>query len=117
MRSCTAIWLPSDTNIFDPCVLQARWDTGNLSVNFTRPSFRRWNSSSKVISLLMEAGGMGANASFAHSTWPVAASIRIACSALVFIAARAGARPSAKRSEVRMKKRKRCMEILRYWKG
>ncbi len=35
-------------------------------MSLKRPSFRRWNRSSRVISLLIEAGGIGAKASFAH---------------------------------------------------
>ena len=54
---------------------QARSDTGNVSVSLMRPSFSRWNRSSRVISLDMEAGGIGTMPSFCHSTCPVAASI------------------------------------------
>ena len=75
IRSSTAMRVPSSTNIFEPWVRQARSDTGSVSVSFMRPSFRRWNSSSRVISLDMEAGGIGVRPSFCHSTWPVSASI------------------------------------------
>ena len=71
IRSSTAMRSPSSTNIFEPCVRQARSETGKVSVSFIRPSFRRWKRSSMVISLVMEAGGIGVKASFCHSTWPV----------------------------------------------
>ena len=90
---------------------QAVSETGSVSVSFSRPSFSRWKTNSNVISLLIEAGGMGVKASFAHSTCPVAASIRTACSALVAICARAGS--TAARRMARMAKiRERGMRKL-----
>ena len=81
---------PSSTNILEPWVRQARSETGKVSVSLIRPSFRRWNSSSSVISLDMEAGGIATMPSFCHRIWPLSASISMACSALVSITAHAG---------------------------
>ncbi len=89
IKVSTGIRAPSITNIFEPWVLQARCDTGKVSVSLTRPSFSRWKRSSSVISLLIDAGGDGVTASFAHSTCPVWPSISSACSAAVSMAAAA----------------------------
>src|SRR5688572_28596969 len=105
IRSSTAMREPSSTNILEPWVRQARSDTGNLSVSLTRPSFNRLNSRSMVISLDIDAGGIGTMPFFCHSTWPVCASINSACSALVWIAARAGRAKAAQKDRSRQKRR------------
>ncbi len=91
---------------------QARSDTGNVSVSLTRPSFSRWNKSSIVMSLLIEAGGIGVKPSLAHSTCPVAASIKSACSALVFISALRGAERAEAGKGWQRSPRNRGIELL-----
>src|SRR6201999_3137495 len=94
------------TNILEPWVRQARSDTGNVSVSFMRPSFRRWNSNSNVISLDMEDGGTGTMPSFCQSTCPVAASSSRPCSALVSRAACAGGMAKADKDRAIRKSRR-----------
>ena len=55
---------------------QACSDTVNLSSSLRRPSLISWNTTSAVITLVVEAGTMGASPLLLNSTVPVPASTR-----------------------------------------
>ena len=56
------------TNILDPPICQAFVDTGKVSVSFRRPFSSASNTMYSVISLDMDAGGIGASAFLDIST-------------------------------------------------
>ena len=81
-----------------PPVRQAFSLTTNVSSSVMRPDLMALKTTSTVISLASEAGGIGLSASLENSTVPVSASIMKAWAALVSKScALAGANESSKR--------------------
>src|SRR5438445_6200839 len=97
LAACTVTpWIRSSRRIADlslanivdvpdgaPPLRQAFSLTTNVSSSLRRPDLMALKTTSMVISLAIEAGGIGLSASFENSTVPVSASIMKACVALV----------------------------------
>src|SRR5262249_47377351 len=71
------------TNIFEPCMRQARSETPSSSDIFSLPCFSWSKTMYTVISLLMDDGCIGTSDALSSSTVSVASSISSACRAAV----------------------------------
>ena len=130
LAACTVTpWIRSSSRIADlslanivdvpdgaPPLRQAFSLTTNVSSSLRRPDLMALKTTSMVISLAIEAGGIGLSASFENSTVPVSASIMKACVALVSKSCALGwseAKAAEPRPETRRKaeSKRNCMKF------